>query len=700
MRKTLRRKEKKKIRRALLFLLGIILIIGGAGVAGNLMQEKPEKLLAEYMAHIEKKEYVEMYEMTDTDGKSSEQKQHFIERNSRIYEGIGIKNLKLSNITEKKNKGKMKSVLYTVSFETEAGKVEFDNQANFVRCKDGYKLLWQDSMIYPTLTETDKVQVSVLKAKRGQILDRNEKRLAGQGRAVSVGVVPGKLEEHSLEDLAALLGTDIENIENKLEADWVKDGFFVPVATLQKIYEIDRMKIQTDEEMMREYERQRQMKEIPGVQFSDIEIRTYDMGEAAAHLTGYVQAVTAEDLEKHPNEGYRSDSVIGRSGMEGLYEKELKGNDGCEIWIIDKTGEKKEKIAGITKEDGKDIRLTIDSELQMQLYEQFKEDEGCSVAMDPYTGEILALVSTPSYDNNDFVRGMSEEQWDTLNENKKRPLYNRFRQIWCPGSVFKPVVAGIGMKEGILDPNENFGNEGLSWQKDSSWGDYQVTTLHEYEPVILKNALIYSDNIYFAKVALRTGAERLEKSLEQLGFNQKLPFEIEVVQSQYSNTEHIETEIQLADSGYGQGQILVNPVHLASIYTAFLNGGNMIKPCLLYEERQERKIWIPEAFSPEASAEILEGLKGVVNDPSGTGYGASREDILLAGKTGTAELKAAKEDHTGTEIGWFAVFTADKNVERPILILSMAENVKDTGGSGYVVKKDKAVLDQYFSMQK
>lgn len=336
----------------------------------------------------------------------------------------------------------------------------------------------------------------------------------------------------------------------------------------------------------------------------------------------------------------------------------------------------------------------------MQLYEQFKEDEGCSVAMDPYTGEILALVSTPSYDNNDFVRGMSEEQWDTLNENEKRPLYNRFRQIWCPGSVFKPVVAGIGINEGILDPNEDFGNEGLSWQKDSSWGDYQVTTLHEYEPVILKNALIYSDNIYFAKVALRTGSERLERALEQLGFNQKLPFEIEMVQSQYSNTEHIETEIQLADSGYGQGQILVNPVHLASIYSAFLNGGNMIKPYLLYEEKQESEIWIPEAFSQEASAEILEGLKGVINDPGGTGYGACREDILLAGKTGTAELKAAKEDHTGTEIGWFAVFTADKNVERPILILSMAENVKDTGGSGYVVKKDKAVLDQYFSMQK
>lgn len=117
MRKNLRCKEKKKIRRALLFFGGIIVLIGGADAAGNLLQENPEKLLTEYMAHIEQKEYEEMYEMTDTDGQSPEQKQHFIERNSRIYEGIGIKNLKLSNITEKKNKGKMKSVFYTVSLK-------------------------------------------------------------------------------------------------------------------------------------------------------------------------------------------------------------------------------------------------------------------------------------------------------------------------------------------------------------------------------------------------------------------------------------------------------------------------------------------------------------------------------------------------------------------------------------------------------
>ena len=111
-------------------------------------------------------------------------------------------------------------------------------------------------------------------------------------------------------------------------------------------------------------------------------------------------------------------------------------------------------------------------------------------------------------------------------------------------------------------------------QKDSSWGDYTVTTLHDYAPVILKNALIYSDNIYFAKAALKIGADQLMQSLNQIGFNQELPFDIKMSESQYSNTDKIETEIQLADSGYGQGQILVNPLHRASIYT-----------CLLYTSR-------------------------------------------------------------------------------------------------------------------
>ena len=656
----------------------------------------PEEVLISYMNCISEQKYNEMYEMIDVQNSGNISQEDFVQRNSAIYEGIEVRNMKIQ-ITEYKEAER--TVYYESSFDTIAGSVSFDNEAVFTSDKDGYKLVWHDSLIFPELSADDKVRISTTQAERGQILDRNEKVLAGKGTVSSVGIIPGKLEDRdqSIQEIANLLEITKENIEDKLSANWVKDDSFVPIKTVPKVDELNLTSLAPDTEMLQENERQQKLLDISGVMISDEEVRSYPLGEVAAHLIGYVQNVTAEDLEKHPGEGYSSNSVIGRSGAESLYETELKGKDGYKIYIVDSEGNEIATITETLKEDGKDIRLTIDSDLQKELYEQFKADRGCSVAMNPYTGEVLALVSTPSYDNNDFILGMSDETWTALNEDENQPLYNRFRQVWCPGSTFKPVIAAIGLKTGTLDPNEDFGNEGLSWQKDSSWGSYEVTTLHEYEPVIMKNALIYSDNIYFAKAALKIGADNLMNSLDEIGFNQEVPFEITMAESQYSNTDRIETEIQLADSGYGQGQILVNPLHLASIYTSFLNEGNIIQPYLQYSDNPAGKIWIKEAFSSETVSQVMEGLTGVVNDPNGTGYAAHRDDILFAGKTGTAELKESQEDTSGTEIGWFAVFTADKNVETPILMLSMVENVKGIGGSGYVVSKDKAVLDQYFA---
>ena len=487
-----------------------------------------------------------------------------------------------------------------------------------------------------------------------------------------------------------------EVIENKLSASWVKEDLFVPVKAIPEVKEIELMTVNPDEDVLREKERHERLLEIPGVMISDIEVREYPLGKAAAHLVGYVQGVTAEDLEEHAGEGYTSDSVIGRSGMEGLFEKELRGQNGCRIIIVDQEGKEKKEIAWKPVCHGQKIQLTIDADLQVSLYEQFKEDKSCSVAVNPYTGEVLALVSTPSFDENDFVMGMSDSQWTALNEDENKPMYNRFRQAWCPGSVFKPITAAIGLESGAVDSEEDYGNEGLSWQKDSSWGSYYITTLHAYEPVILENALIYSDNIYFAKAALKIGAEEMGRSLKKLGFHGDLPFEIKMTQSQFSNSEVLETEIQLADSGYGQGQVLVNPLHMACIYTAFCNNGNIRRPYLVYRNGEAAEYWIPEAFSSQTVELVLEGIKKVVNDPDGTGYGAHRDDILLAGKTGTAEIKASKDDMSGTELGWFAVLTAEETVKRPILLISMTEDVKDRGGSGYVVEKDRMVLEEWF----
>jgi len=141
---------------------------------------------------------------------------------------------------------------------------------------------------------------------------------------------------------------------------------------------------------------------------------------------------------------------------------------------------------------------------------------------------------------------------------------------------------------------------------------------------------------------------------------------------------------------------MINPLHLACVYTSFCNDGNVLKPYLLYKENAKAEYWISEAFSSKVSNQVLDGIKSVVNNPHGTGYAIHRKDIVLAGKTGTAEIKVSQEDTTGTELGWFSVMTPDKKTSKPILVVSMVEDVKGRGGSGYVVEKDKAVLDKWF----
>ena len=417
------------------------------------------------------------------------------------------------------------------------------------------------------------MRVETISAERGSIYDRNGNLLAGQGTNYSVGIEPGKFSDTDMETLAELLEIETEEIENDLSASWVTDDTFVPI----KEYTSDELSDDLREDLLA----------IDGVMINETESRVYPYGEATSHLIGYVQNVNAEDLEEHEGEGYTETSVIGRSGLESLYEDRLRGSDGCQIYIVDSSGKQKTMLAVDAVEDGEDITLTIDIDLQQALYETYKDDNSASVAMNPLTGEVLALVSTPTYNSNDFVVGMSQETWDASNNDENNPMYNRFRAALVPGSTFKPIIAAIGLTSGSFTADEDFGYSGLSWQPDDSWGSYKVTTLHTYSgDANVRNALVYSDNIYFAKAALRIGADTLMTSLDGLGFNETMPFDIVMTDSQYANADSgIDDEIQLADSGYGQGEVLVNPLHLASIYSAFLNNGSI---CLLYTSPSPR----------------------------------------------------------------------------------------------------------------
>ena len=678
--------KKKSVRIAAALGLTVIAVILAVCLLGGFIVSSPKKQLIQYMDHISRGEYQEMYAMLDRASQSAVPEETFIRRNKAIYQGIGLSDLQ---VTVSETHWLSHTVDYSTSMETVAGKIRFDNTARFHADRTGYHLVWEDSLIFPELGAEDQVKVRTEKAMRGNILDRSGQFLAENGMATSVGIVLSDLEEreNDIQTIAALLEMDPSAIEKKLSASWVREDLFVPVKTLQKLG--------TEESPpdLREQERQDQLLSIRGVRFRDVYVRHYPLKEAAAHLVGYVQNVTAEDLEKHRGEGYASDSMIGRSGLEALYEKELKGQNGGTITIVDADGKTKTTLASRPVRKGEDVEVTIDAELQKTLYGELKDDESCSVAMNPQNGEVYALVSTPSYDPNSFILGWSEEDWNALNEDEKQPLLNRFRQTWCPGSSLKPVIAAIGLESGAVDPSAEAGYSGLQWQKDASWGSYSVTTLHGYSPKILENALIYSDNIYFAQAALKIGPEALEASFQKIGFQEKLPFDISMTPSQFSNSEHIASEIQLADSGYGQGEILVNPLHLACIYTSFCNDGDMLKPLLRKQEEAEKQIWVKEAFPAEVAARVLEGTKKVVSDPRGTGHAAARAGTVLAGKTGTAEIKASKADTSGTELGWFVLLTADPEQANPILLLSMIEDVRDRGGSAYAVRKESAVMD-------
>ena len=428
--RTKRIQRYRKMLGIIVLMLTITLI--GVVVSATVLYKRknacktPDTTLVEYMMHIPKQEYEEMYAMIDLESSGYISKEDFLKRNSTIYEGIEMQNMSIKNVEYVEED---KKVTYLTSFDTVAGTISFENEAFFINGEEGYKLVWDDSMIFPNLTSADKVRVSTTQAERGEILDRNGRVLAGKGTASSVGIVPGKLEnrEEAIAQIAGLLEITTEVIEKNLSAKWVKDDSFVPIKTIPRVEEIELMSISPEEEVLKEKERHDKLLEIPGVMISDVEVREYPLGEAAAHLVGYVQSVTAEDLEEHAGEGYTANSVIGRSGMEGLFEKELKGQNGCRIYIVNSEDKEKEELACILVQHGQDIRLTIDTDLQVSLYEQFKEDKSCSVAINHYTGEVLALVSTPAYDNNDFIMGLSSEQWTVLNEDENKPMYNRFR---------------------------------------------------------------------------------------------------------------------------------------------------------------------------------------------------------------------------------------------------------------------------------
>ena len=657
----------------IIIIISVIVCLSILAVGGFLIYSskttKPENILNEYISKINEAKYNEMYEMISDRSKGQITEEDFVKRNKNIYEGIEMSNLKIDIKNIEKESSKKYAITYITSMNVSGQNISFENRSNIIKEDNKLKIDWSSNMIFPNLNGTDKVKVSTSKAIRGKILDRNGKELATNGKISSVGIVPGKLGENkteSINKIAELLNLSSETIENKLKASWVKDESFVPIKN-----------VSMDENDLKE-----KLLQIKGVMISSTNGRIYPLGEATAHLTGYIQSITKEELEKNPE--YSSTSLIGKTGLEKRYEKELKGKDGIEIYITDSEGNKKNTIIKKEKVDGENIKITIDSIIQNNLYKELKNDEGLFVVMNHKTGEIIALVSTPSYNVNKMALGVSSEEWKELQENEKTPLLARYTQKYCPGSTFKPITGAIGLSTNSLKTTDIFSYSGKSWQKDKSWGDYNITTLTAYSgEKNLKNALIHSDNIYFAQATLQIGKDNFINGLKKLKFGEDIDFELNLSKSQFSNSDTIKSETLLADSGYGQGQILVNPIHMASIYSSFANNGNMVKPYLKYKENKETEYLAKDVFTKDAVQEIKNDLIQVVENPEGTAKDMKINGVTIAGKTGTAELKVSK-DSEGDTIGWFDCFTVDDS-NMPYVIVGMVEKANKNGGSHYVI---------------
>ncbi|MFC7061407.1 penicillin-binding transpeptidase domain-containing protein [Halobacillus seohaensis] len=663
-----------------IFLSAFIVLVGCSD------QPRPETTVEAYMEAWESEEFTNMYNLLSESSQNVITQEEFEKRYTAIYDGISMANLAVTyNLPDEKkdyDEEDSPSYDYEVSMETLAGDLNFSHTAELVfedNDEGGeWAILWDSSMIFSGMEEGDTIRAQPLAAERGEILDENGQALAENGVVQQVGLVPDWMEDDKEEvkkELADILGLSIEYINEKMEQSWVKASSFVPLSS-----------IANDDE-----ERIEKIKKLNGTKFQQKSARIYPLGESAAHLTGYVDAITAEQLEEKSGEGYTATDQLGQTGLERILENDLKGEAGGKVAILDEADNEKEVLAEKEPRDGKDVTLTINSDIQQAIYSEMDGDAGSSAAINPSTGQVKALVSSPAYDPNEFVLGMNSERRSELQEDPERPLLNKFTSNSSPGSTFKPITAAIGLETGDIDPSEEMSIPDKTFTK-KGWGDYSVTRVDSAnvdQSVNLRDALVRSDNIYFARSILSIGDGKFLQKAKDFGFSEEIPFPYPISSSQIINEgEFGDHEVLLADTGYGQGQVQMSTLHLAIAYTPFITDGDLLQPTL-YKDEEPGQLWQDDVISEGTAVTIRENLKAVVEDSEGSGYEPPLEGINLAGKTGTAELKQSLEDENGQENGWFIAWDTD---QKDLLVSMTIEDVDE--GSSYVVPKVKNVFDQ------
>ncbi|MGL9809616.1 penicillin-binding protein PBP4(5) [Enterococcus sp. DIV0970a] len=647
---------KKPKRFVWLALPAALLVLGGGYYGYTVYQDRQEeaaakKALTSFIDALADQKYSDLPAFVSEDSLASTgfTADEVSAKYEAIFTGIGAESFKASGIevTPNDKDSDQFTFQYNGSLTTSLGELtELSYSGTITVADNEAKIDWSPQLIFPGMEGQDKVSISVDNATRGEILDRNNEPLAENGTLYQLGVVPGQLgtgdeKNANIKAIAERFDLTEEAITQALEQSWVQDELFVPLKIIEPT---DEMPTGTS------------LKETTG--------RTYPLGEAAAQLIGYLGNVTAEDIEK--DETLASNGQIGRSGLEAAFDKELRGENGGKIAITDEDGAEKSVLLEKERADGKDIQLTIDAQAQKTAFDSLQNQAGATVVTEPKTGDLLVLASSPSYDPNKMTQGISQEDYDAYEQNEDLPFISRFATAYAPGSTFKAITGAIGLENGTIDPTQSIAIDGLKWQKDSSWGDYFVTRVTDVASVNLKDALVYSDNIYMAQQTLSMGEDAFRDGLSKLIFGETLDLPIAMNPAQISNEDSFNSDILLADTGYGQGELLLNPIQQAAIYSVFANQGKLVYPRLVKEAEQKDK----EVFKAETIDQINQDLTAVVSDSNGTAHSLAALNIPLAAKTGTAEIKE-KQDEKGQENSFLFAFDSQ---DQGFLMVSMLED--------------------------
>jgi penicillin-binding protein 2 len=565
-------------------------------------------------------------------------------------------------------------------------------------------------------SQANYVRTVRLEAQRGAIVDREGRTLAASRPAYGIDLIPNEIRNRwrTYSVLGAVLGRDPVEIDERVGQPRGRRRF-QPVSLSKDLTSVERAQIAAHRYAM------------PGVELYRKPLREYVYGKMAAQLFGTIGEIGTAELERNAFEGYRSGETIGKTGVEARNETHLRGRAGGVNLIVDVAGREIEEIDRLEPSPGGRLVLTIDLDLQQAAESAFRSEDpeqpdrmGALVALDPRTGDVLALVSAPSYDANAFAGGIDRDSWRELNEDEWRPLGNRaIAGVYPPGSTYKAIVAAAGLAEKLVDSTTVVTCPGYYRLGRRT---YRCWKRGGHGPVDLEAALMRSCDVYFYELGRKLGVETLARYARMFGLGSPTGIELNgevgglVPTPEWKQRVRGERWIEgeTISLSIGQGANLTTPIQLAVAYAAIANGGTLIEPRIVLRretwdgevvERVEPRIVQENIIAPAILDMVTRGLERVVMDPKGTGSRARVPGITVAGKSGTTQVvsldfvEGLEPEEIPIRYRDHALFASFAPVESPeIVVVAVAEHSGGGGGSVAAPMVQK-VLARYFEKQ-